>query len=176
MAELAIGVIPLIMQLASASMECYMIFDGISNAGESYDSLLNDLRTQGLRLKGWEDAWGLQKDFGQQQLDHTDYRFRYATASLARIVATFASISKLQAEYGLVAEKEKEKSAQSLGEKQRPRWRDRLSFRSRSKSPVPPPIPIIEDHELYLLESPQVLQSNTDFNNPMVSLSVSNYI
>ena len=41
-----------------------------------------------------EDAWGLQKDFGQQQLDPTDYRYRYATATLARIVATFVSIFK----------------------------------------------------------------------------------
>ena len=106
MAELAIGVIPLVMQQASASMECYKIFDDMSNAGDSYDSLLHDLRTQGLRLKGWEDAWGLQKDFGQQQLDPTDHRYRYATASLARIVATFASIFKLQTEYGLVVEKE----------------------------------------------------------------------
>ena len=111
MAELAIGVIPLVMQLASASMECYKIFDDMSNAGDSYDLLLHDLRTQGLRLKKWEDAWGLQKDFDQQLLDPTDYQ--YATASLARIVATFASIFKLQAEYGLVVEKEKEKGPQS---------------------------------------------------------------
>ena len=158
MAELAIGVIPLVMQLASASMECYMIFDDMSNAGESYDSLLHDLRTQGLRLKGWEDAWGLQKNFGQHQLDPTDYRYRYATSSLARIVATFARIFKLQAEYGLVIEKETEKSSQSL-EARKPRWRDRLSVRSRSKSPLPPPIPTIEDHELYLLESPGALQN-----------------
>src|SRR5258706_11513918 len=160
MAELALGVVPLVRQLATASMECYKIFDDMSNVGDSYDSLLHDLRTQGLRLKGWEDTWGLQKDFGQQQLDPTDYRYRYATASLARIVATFASIFKLQAEYGLVVEKEKERSSQSLGnEGRKPRWRDRLSFRSRSKSPLPPPIPIIEYHELYLLGSPQALQN-----------------
>ena len=39
MAELAIGVIPLVIQLASASMECYKIFDDMSNAGDSYDSI-----------------------------------------------------------------------------------------------------------------------------------------
>ena len=161
MAELAIGVVPLVMKLASASIECYKIFDDMSNVGDSYDSLLHELRTQGLRLKGWEDAWGLQKDFGQQRLDPTDYRYRYATATLVRIVATIASIFKLQAEYGLVLEKE-EKSSQSLARK--PRWRG-LSFRSRSKSPLPPgksqePIPtMIKDHELYLLESPQMLQN-----------------
>ena len=160
MAEVATGGISLVMHLASASIECYKIFDDIGNAGESYDSLLHDLRTQGLRLKGWEEAWGFQKDFGPQQLDPTDNRYRYAIASLARIVATFESIFKLQAEYGLVVEKEKRKSSQSSGtEARKPRWRDRLSFRSRSKSPLPPPIPTIEDHELYLLGSPQVLQN-----------------
>ena len=161
MAELALGVVPLVMQLASASTQCYKIFDDINNVGDSYDSLLHDLRTQGLRLKGWEDAWGLQNDFGQQRLDPTDYRYRYATASLARIVETFANIFKLQAEYRLVLEKE-EKSSQSLGnEARKPRWRDRLSFRSRSKSPLPPSIPstTIGGHELYLLESPQMLQN-----------------
>ena len=55
-----------------------------------------------------------------------------------------------------MVEKEKEKSSQS--EARKPRWRDR-SFRSRFKSPLPPPIATIEDHELYLLGSPQVLQN-----------------
>ena len=66
----------------------------------------------------------------------------------------------LQAEYGLVLEKEG-KGSQSLALK--PRW---LSFRSRCKSPLPPgdirsqePISTITDHELYLLESPQMLQN-----------------
>ena len=72
MAELAVGVVPLVIKLASASMECYKIFDDISNVGNSGDALLHNLRTQGLRLKGWEDAWGLQNDLGQQRLDPTD--------------------------------------------------------------------------------------------------------
>ena len=51
MAEVALGVVPLVMQLASTSMQWYKIFDDINNVGDSYDSLLHDLRIQGLRLR-----------------------------------------------------------------------------------------------------------------------------
>ncbi|RPB22488.1 hypothetical protein L211DRAFT_884778 [Terfezia boudieri ATCC MYA-4762] len=67
--------------------------DGVSS---SYDAILYELRTQGLLLKGREQDCGLGSDSNlQQRLDPGDYRYRYATASLARIVAVFASVGEI---------------------------------------------------------------------------------
>jgi len=172
---LAIGVAGLTGQLAKAVMDCYKIFDDMSDVGTTYDSILHRLRTEGLRLKRWEDAWGLVEDAMQGRLDPGDYRYRYATATLARIVAAFASVDKLQAKYGLVlkkaggtgTDKGTGKSSPTLeaGES-KPRWRNRLSvslpFRSRSKSPLRNTttqlvIPTIDDNDMHLLENPNVL-------------------
>jgi len=173
---LAIGVASLTGQLAKAAMECYKIFDDISGVGTAYDSSLHKLRTEGLRLKGWEDAWGLVGVINQGRLDPGDYRYRYATASLARIVAAFASVDKLQAKYGLVVkangtDKRTDKSTDkcSEAEEPKPRRRNRLSiplpFRSRSRSRSKSPlraniqlvIPTIDKNDLHLLENPRVL-------------------
>jgi len=95
-------------------MDCYKMFDNMSDVGSTYDAILHELRTQGLLLKKWEQAWGFGSDSDQLRLDPGDYRYRYSTASLARIVAVFASIDKLQAKYGIVV---KSRLLQLVGEK-----------------------------------------------------------
>jgi len=161
-AGLTLGVIGLAGQLAKAAMDCYKIFDDMGDVGTTYDTILHKLRTEGLRLKGWEEAWGLGRDISQGQLNHSDYRYRYATATLARIVAAFASVDKLQAKYGIVVRKANDKSS----EEPKPRWHNRLSaplsFRSSSKSPLRNEntqlvIPTIHENDLNLLENPRVL-------------------
>jgi len=168
-AGLTLGVVGLAAQLAKATMVCYTIFDDMSDVGTTYDSILHKLRTEGLRLKGWEEAWELGSDVRQGRLNPEDYRYRYATATLARIVAAFASIDKLQAKYGIVVKKANVTDKSSLNlepEVPKPRWRNRLSvslpFRSRSKSPLRNTntqlvIPTIHEDDLHLLENPRVL-------------------
>ena len=164
-----IGVVGLTGQLAKTAMDYYQIFDDMSDVGTTYDSILHKLRTEGLRLKRWEEAWVLGNDW---QLDPGDYRYRYATATLARIVAAFASVDKLQAKYGIIVKKANgtgkstdksvDKSSSILeAQEPKPRWHNRLSiplpFRSRSKSPVRNAnaqleIPTIHENDLHLLE------------------------
>jgi len=121
---LSIGVVGLAGQLAKATMDCYKIFNDMNDVGSTYDAILHELRTQGLRLKRWEQSWGFGSDSNHQQgLDPGDYRYRYATASLARIVAVFASVEKLQAKYG-IAIKQEPSAVGAGGEKQKGRWRD----------------------------------------------------
>ena len=171
---LAIGVVGLSGQLAQAAMDCYKIFDDLSDVGATYDTILHKLRTEGLRLKRWEEAWGVGSDFSQRRLDPGDYRYRYATATLARMVAAFASVDKLQAKYGMAVRKAKgtdksvDKGSLVLeAEEPKQQWRNQLSnplpFRSRSKSPlrsanVRPEIPTIHENDLHLLENPKVLE------------------
>jgi len=164
---LTIGVVGLTGQLAKAAMDCYKIFDDMSDVGVTYDSILHKLRTEALRLKGWEEAWGLGNDVNQGRLNPEDYRYRYATATLARIVAAFASVDKLQAKYGIVVKEangtDNYKSLEA-GET-KPRWHDRLSismpFRPRSKSlrnaNTQLAITTINENDLHLLENPRVL-------------------
>ena len=164
---LTIGVVSLAGQLAKATMDYYKIFDDMSDVGATYDSILHKLRTEGLRLKRWEEDWVVGNDADVSRLDPGDYRYRYATATLARIVATFASVDKLQAKYGIVAKKANgtgESSPILEAEGRKPRWRNRLSlpFRSRSKSPLRNAdteliIPTIYENDLHLLENPRVL-------------------
>ena len=174
---LTIGVVGLMGQLAKAAMDCYQIFDDMSDVGTTYDSIFHRLRTEGLRLKGWEEAWGLGNDV-DVRLDPGDYRYRYATATLARIVAAFASVDKLQAKYGILVRKANgtDKSADkgSLvleSEEPKPRWRGRLSislpFKSHFKSPLRDlhanaqlEIPRINENDLNLLENPRVLANH----------------
>ncbi|KAF8418124.1 prion-inhibition and propagation-domain-containing protein [Terfezia claveryi] len=158
---LTIGVIGLAGQLTKAATDYYKIFDDMSDVGTTYDSILHKLRTEGLRLKGWEEAWGLGDDNNQRRLDPKDYRYRYATATLARIVAAFASVEKLQAKYGIAVKEANGKSSRH----------SRLSIllpfrssRSRSKSPLPNAntehvIPTIHETDLHLLENPHVLEN-----------------
>jgi len=133
-----IGVIGLAGQLAKAAMDCYKIFDDMGDVGSTHDAILHELRTQGLLLKKWEQAWGFGSDSNHPRLDPGDYRYRYSTASLARIVAVFTSVGELQARYGIEV---KDPMMVAGGEKRKPRFRDRLSAsisaRLRSKSPDP---------------------------------------
>jgi len=165
-ASLTIGVVGLAGQLTKAAMDCYKIFDNIRDVGSSYDTILHGLRTQGLLLKRWEEAWGFGDGSNQQRLPSGDYRYRYATASLARIVVVFSSAKKLQERYGIVVEKESlfEKTG---GKERTPRLRDRLAapipIRLRSKSPGPstsrsqtPTLGLTNDDQ-HILENPQVL-------------------
>lgn len=171
----AIGVVGLAGPLAKASIDCYRIFDDMSDVGNTHDSILHQLRTEGLRLKRWEDAWGLGNDSNHQpKLDPTDYRYRYAIATLARIVAVFASVDILQSKFGIVAKGEGGNSSQILGagnpEGTKVRVRDRIlghrpfhRFRS-SLLPLPAgtndqiPIPTIGKNHLYALENPHTLE------------------
>ncbi|RPB23398.1 hypothetical protein L211DRAFT_868548 [Terfezia boudieri ATCC MYA-4762] len=170
-ASLTLGVVGLAGQLAKAAADYYKIFDDMRDVGTTYDSILHKLRTEGVRLKGWEETWGLGNDNNQSRLDPKDYRYRYATATLARIVAAFASVDKLQAKYGIAVKEANGKSSPILeAEEPKPRWRSRLSipmpFRSRSKSHSKSPlrnanteqvIPTIHETDLHLLENPHVL-------------------
>jgi len=153
-----IGVVGLTGQLVKAAMDCYKIFGDMGDVGTTYDSILHKLRTEGLRLKGWEEAWGLGSDITEGRLDPGDYRYRYTIATLARIVAVFASVDKLQAKYGIVVEKADGKSS----EEPKSRWHNRLSiplpFRSRSKSPCRELNTNTQlENDLQLLENPRVL-------------------
>jgi len=106
-ASLTIGVVGLARQLTKAAMDCYKIFDNMNDIGSTYDSILHELRTQGLRLRRWEQACGFGSDDNQEhRLQPEDYRYRYASASLARIVIVFSSGEKLQERYGIAVKKE----------------------------------------------------------------------
>jgi len=156
-----IGVVGLAGQLTKTAMDCYKIFDNMNDVGSTYDAILHELRTQGLRLRRWEQAWGFGSDSNQEQrLQPGDYRYRYATATLARIVAAFSSAEKLQERYGIVVKKES-LAVEAGGGKRRPRFRDRLLVLSKSLGPstsrtqTSTPDPTSDD--LHVLENPQVL-------------------
>jgi len=163
-AGLTIGVVGLAGQLPKAAMDCYKIFDNMGEVGSTYDTILHQLRTQGLRLRRWEQAWGFRGDENQeQQLQPEDYRYRYVTASLVRIVAVFSSAEKVQERYGLVVKKESF-PVETGGDEQKLRFRDRLlatiPVRFRSKSPAsrtetPTSSPTSDD--VNVLENPQAL-------------------
>ena len=168
-AGFAIGVVGLAGQLAKAAMDCYKIFDNMNDVGSTYDAILHQLRTQGLLLKAWEQDWGFGSDSHQQQrLDPGDYRYRYATATLARIVAVFASIDKLQGKYGVVVTKESAAAVEASGRRWKAPLREQylsLPTRCRSKSPGPStratktPIPSATKDDLRLLENSQLLEN-----------------
>ncbi|RPB23659.1 hypothetical protein L211DRAFT_849645 [Terfezia boudieri ATCC MYA-4762] len=166
---LTIGVVGLAGQLAKAAADYYKIFDDMSNVGSTYDSNLHKLCTEGLRLKRWEKAWGLVDDIGQGRLNPEDDQYRYATATLARIVAAFASIDQLQAKYGIIVEEANGKSSTALKvDERKARWKNQLSIplplRSCSKSPARNantqlviPTPTICENDLHLLGNPRIL-------------------
>ncbi|KAF8417571.1 hypothetical protein EV426DRAFT_358606 [Tirmania nivea] len=168
-ASLAIGVVGLTGQLAKVAMDCYKIFDKMNDAGSTYDEILHGLRTQGLLLKRWEEAWGFGGDTNHQRLDPGDCRYRYATASLARIVAVFASVNELKAIYGIMVKKDSKLEGDAEGEKRKARSRYRLSvslptrFRSKSRSPstskAQTSISGVTSDDLHLLENPRVLEN-----------------
>ncbi|KAF8476822.1 hypothetical protein BDZ91DRAFT_778056 [Kalaharituber pfeilii] len=98
-AGLAVGIVGLAGLLATVGRECSNIFSEMKEIGYAHDSVLHNLRTKGLRLKRWEQGWGLDGTSIQQsqRLDPSDEWYRYAAAGLARIVAVFAKIAELQA-------------------------------------------------------------------------------
>ncbi|KAF8470652.1 hypothetical protein BDZ91DRAFT_546062 [Kalaharituber pfeilii] len=53
------GLAGLTLQLAQVARECADIYSGVKEVGYTHDSILHSLRTEGLRLKRWEQAWGL---------------------------------------------------------------------------------------------------------------------
>jgi len=61
-----IGFVGLAGQLTKAIIDCYKIFDNIGDVGSIYDTILHELRTQGLRLSRWEQAWGFGGDDNQE--------------------------------------------------------------------------------------------------------------
>jgi len=172
-ASFTIGVVGLAGQLTKAAMDCYKIFDNMNDVGSTYDAILHELRTQGLLLKRWEEAWGFGGDSNQQQrLQPGDYRYRYATASLARIVAVFSSAEKLQQKYGIVVKKESP-SVGSGAEKRKSRFRDQFKLwskpsTSRAQTPTTQ-TPTTQtptsqtstlgptNDDVHILENPQVL-------------------
>jgi len=170
-AGLTIGVVGLAGQLTRAAIDCYKIFDNMNDVGSTYDAILHGLRTQGFLLKRWEQAWGFGGDSSKQQrLQPGDDRYRYATASLARIVAVFSSAERLQERYGILM-KEESLFEKTGGKEWTPRLRDRLTapipLRLRQKSPgqstsrtqVSTPGPTSND--VHVLENPWLL-ANTN--------------
>jgi len=167
-ASFTIGVVSLAGQLTKAAIDCYKIFDNMNDVGSTYDAILHGLRTQGLLLKRWEQAWGFGGDSSQQQrLQPGDDRYRYATASLARIVAVISSAERLQERYGIVVKKDS-LSVETGEEKRKPRFRDRLLAPipvrlwsksldgSTSRTQTSTLGPTRDD--LHVLENPQVLE------------------
>jgi len=166
-ASLTIGVVGLAGQLTKAAMDCYKIFDNMNDVGSTYDAILHELRTQGLLLKRWEEAWGFGGDYNQQQrLQPGDYRYRYATASLARIVAVFFNAEKLQDRYGIMVKKES-LSEGNEGEKRQPHFWDLVvalillmlwsKFPDSSTSSTQTSTLGPTNDDLHVLENPQVL-------------------
>ncbi|KAF8461380.1 hypothetical protein BDZ91DRAFT_851079 [Kalaharituber pfeilii] len=178
-AGLAIGIVGLAGQLARISRECYAIFSQMKEIGNAHDAVLHDLQREGLRLKRWEHAWGLDSTSSQQSqcLDPSDERYRFAVASLARIVAVFTKVVELQAIYQGEPEKDDKHGKQGEQEKDdKHRKRDNLGFghllsRFRSKSlcpgtsndsqPASPnphlSTPSLNSGDLSLLENPKIL-------------------
>jgi len=167
-ASFTIGIVGLAGQLTKAAIDCYKIFDNMNDVGATYDAILHGLRTQGFLLKRWEQAWGFGGDSSQQQqwLQPGDDRYRYATASLARIVAVFSSAERLKERYGILMKKES-LFEQTGGKERMPRLRDRLTapipLRLRSKSPgqgttrAQASTPGPTSNDVHVLENPRVL-------------------
>lgn len=185
---LTIGVIGLAGQLYRASMICYEIFSDVQDAGTDHDSFHWQLVTEQNRLMRWEKIWGVDSGTLNQKLHPSDYRYRYAVGTLARVVALFASAERLSSKYGL---QPVEDSGQPQSPKQKPVKTNSRSFFKRDTlrsdrvwdifpflnprslegepnpaNPIherPPPyspLPSILDmNALHLLENPSVLQS-----------------
>ncbi|KAF8472013.1 hypothetical protein BDZ91DRAFT_486739 [Kalaharituber pfeilii] len=117
----------------------------MNEIGNAHDPVLHDLRREGLRLKRWEHAWGLDDTSQSQHLDPSDERYRFAVASLASIVAVSTKVAELQARYQGESEKGDKSGKQNEPERGgKHRKRDslglglgRLVSRFRSKSPHP---------------------------------------
>ena len=136
--ELAISLAGLAGQLVQVGRECSNIWGDMKDIGNAHNSLVYELRGAGIRLKEWEEAWGLNRlntsgsGSGHQIdlcLDPLNDKHRRAVECLAMIVATFTKIVKLQSHYKF-DDKFTPESAQ------KDKWYRRLlKSKSRSKSP-----------------------------------------
>lgn len=98
---LAIGVVGLAGQLYAASMACYEILSDVKDVGTDHDSFHWQLVTEKNRLMRWEKVWGVDSGILNQRFHPSDYQYRYAVGTLARVVALFASLERLNSKYGL---------------------------------------------------------------------------
>ncbi|KAF8464152.1 hypothetical protein BDZ91DRAFT_849936 [Kalaharituber pfeilii] len=141
-------------------------FCEMSEIGNTHDSVLHDLRREGLRLKRWKYAWGLgnTSSLQSQQLDPSNEQYRFAVATLARIVAVFTKVAELQARYQGEPEKnDKHRKRDSL------RF-GHLASQFRPKSPHPEGLPTIV---IDLQKNPTILTNKQLFpgiNEEIISL------
>lgn len=133
---LAIGVVGLAGQLYQASMVCYEIFSDVQDVGRDHDSFHWQLVTERNRLMRWEKIWGVDSGILTQRLDPSDYQYRYAVGTLARIVALFASSEQLDSKYGLQTVEE---PSRPPSPEQKLTKKNGGSFFRRSKSPLTSP-------------------------------------
>lgn len=133
---LAIGVVGLAGQLYQTSMACYNIFSDVQDVGKDHDSFRWQLVTEQNRLMRWEKIWGVDSGTLNQRLHPSDYQYRYAVGTLARIVALFASSEQLNSKYGLHAV---EDSPRPQSPEKKPATRNSGSFFQRSKTLLPSP-------------------------------------
>lgn len=118
--ELAIALAGLAGQLVQVGRECSIILQDARDIGDAHNSLTYELRMAGLRLKEWEEGWGLNRldASGSQQarpahslrLDPAEDKHRHAVECLAMIVASFTKIVQLQSNYKLQEKKASEKT------------------------------------------------------------------
>lgn len=133
---LAIGVVGLASQLYQASMACYEIFSDVRDVGTDHDSFHWQLITEQNRLMRWEKIWGVDSGALNQRLHPSDYQYRYAVGTLARVVALFASLERLNSKYGLQFVDDSPRPPSPEG---KPVKRNSGSIFRRSKSPLPSP-------------------------------------
>lgn len=133
---LAIGVVGLASQLYQASMACYEIFSDVQDVGRDHDSFHWQLVTEQNRLMRWEKTWGVDSGTLTQRLNPSDYQYRYAVGTLARIVALFASSEQLDSKYGLQTVEDPERPPSP---EQKLVKKNGGSFFRKSKSPLPSP-------------------------------------
>lgn len=133
---LAIGVVGLASQLYQASMACYEILSDVRDVGTDHDSFHWQLITEQNRLMRWEKIWGVDSGVLNQRLHPSDYQYRYAVGTLARVVALFASLEQLNSKYGLQFVDD---SPRPPSPERKPAKRNSGSIFRRSKSPLPSP-------------------------------------
>lgn len=138
-AGLAIGAIPLAALLAETTLKCYSLISALPAVATVKDTVAHDIFTEQLRLRRWKEEWHLDGDPGKpQRLDPSDYRYRYAVATLARIMGVFADVKVMGEKVPLQTQPE------------RTRTRDRLkrSLTSRTRSRTPDPEKMQEEERL----------------------------
>ena len=173
-AGLAIGAVGLAGQLTKASIECYTIFSEIGEVGYSQDSILHEVQTEALRLRQWEQGWNLGSPTttrgGQRYLDPNDHvHYRYALASLARIVLGFAKLAELNSSYHEGMQKLSKTGKSKSKSRSKPSTLAPISggiTRSRSKSPLPNSAPSGSSHSPEVSDITQKLSKLKFWESP----------